>query len=174
MDSQASRKIIVAGSMVAVIGIGVAAFALSSHHVASVVPNSQIPPIVAPTAAAPDAVAPTPDTAGAATPMPDAPAVAHNETAGPKIDEAASPAAVKPKVPANRRLAKAPTRADSDTRVVTPTEPSADEVQPNSVNGVKGLEEVTPVSAASSASTEPEAGAESTAPAAPDAGAQPK
>jgi hypothetical protein len=174
MDSQTSRKIIVAGSMAAVIGIGVATFALSSHHATSAAPTSQIPPTVVPTTDTPAAVAPTPDTAAAFTPMPAAPAVAYNETVGSKIGEAANPAAVEPKVPANWHLAKAPTRADSDARVVTPAEPSADEAQAKSVDGVKSVDEVTTPSPASGASTDAQAGAESTTPAAPDAGALPK
>ena len=174
MESQTSRKIIVAGSMAAVIGIGVAAFALSSQHASSAAPHSQFQPTVAPTTDAPAAVAPTPDTAAAVTPMPDATAVAYNETVGSKIGEAANPAAAEPKVPANQHLAKAPTRAHSDARVVTPVEPSAGEALPKSVDGVKSVDEVTTPSAASGASTDVQAGAESTTPAAPDAGALPK
>jgi hypothetical protein len=168
MDSQTSRKIIVAGSMAAVIGIGVATFALSSHHATSPAPNSQIPPTVASTTDAPVAVASPPDTAAAVTPITDAPAVAYNETVGPKIGEATNPAGVEPNVAANRRLAKAPTRADSDARVVRPAEPSADEAQPKSVD------EVTTPPAAGGGSTDAQAGAESITPAAPDAGAPPK
>ena len=166
MDSQTSRKIIVASSMAAAVGIGVAAFALSSHHATSAASNSQLPPPVAPTTDAPAAVAPMPDAP--------APAVAFDQTPDPKIDAAANPAAVEPKVPANRHLARAPVRADSDTRVVTPAQPSADEAQPKNLDGVKSVEEVTPPSAASSGSTDAEAGAESAAPVAPDAAALPK
>ena len=88
MESQTSRKIIVASSMAAVLGIGVVAFALSSHHrtTAAQIPQSA-PPVVASTpdasvAVAPSAdaaagVAPTPIVPAAVVPVPDAPAVAH-------------------------------------------------------------------------------------------------
>jgi hypothetical protein len=68
MDSQTSRKIIVAGSMAAVLGIAVAMFALNSHRRTLVAPIPQSPP---------PAVAATPDVSTAVAPNPDAPAVAH-------------------------------------------------------------------------------------------------
>jgi hypothetical protein len=89
MESQTSRKIIVASSMAAVLGIGVVAFALSSHHrtPAAQIPQSPPPVVVASTpdasaAVAPSAdaaagVAPTPIVPAAVIPIPDAPAVAH-------------------------------------------------------------------------------------------------
>jgi hypothetical protein len=88
MDSQTSRKIIVASSMAAVLGIGVIALALNSHHRTSTAQIAQTPPpAVAPTpdvsaalAPTPDvsaAVAPTPVVPAAVAPIPDAPAAAH-------------------------------------------------------------------------------------------------
>lgn len=88
MESQTSRKIIVASSMAAVLGIGVVAFALSSHHrtPAAQIPQSP-PPVVAstpdvsaaiaPGADAAAAVAPTPVVPAAVAPISDGPAVAH-------------------------------------------------------------------------------------------------
>jgi hypothetical protein len=88
MESQTSRKIIVASSMAVVLGIGVVAFALSSHHrtPAAQIPQSP-PPVVAstpdasagiaPGADAAAAVAPTPVVPAAVAPIPDGPAVAH-------------------------------------------------------------------------------------------------
>jgi hypothetical protein len=88
MESQTSRKIIVASSMAAVLGIGVVTLALSSHHRTPVAQIAQSPPpVVAPTpdlsaaiaqgADAAAAVAPTPVVPAAIAPIPDAPAVAH-------------------------------------------------------------------------------------------------
>jgi hypothetical protein len=88
MESQTSRKIIVASSMAAVLGIGVVAFALSSHHhiPAAQIPQSAPPVVpstpdasaaVAPSADAAAGVAPTPIVPAAVVPVPDAPAVAH-------------------------------------------------------------------------------------------------
>jgi hypothetical protein len=88
MESQTSRKIIVASSMAAVLGIGVVAFALSSHHrtPAAQIPQSPPPVVastpdvsaaVAPSADAPAAGVPTPVVPAAVVPVPDAPAVAH-------------------------------------------------------------------------------------------------
>lgn len=88
MESQTSRKIIVASSMAVVLGIGVVAFALSSHHrtPAAQIPQSP-PPVVAstpdvsaaiaPGADAAAAVAPTPVVPAAVAPISDGPAVAH-------------------------------------------------------------------------------------------------
>ena len=78
MESQTSRKIIVASSMAAVLGIGVVTFALSSHHRTPVaqIPQS-LPPAVASTPDVSAPVAPTPVVPAAVAPMPDAPAVAH-------------------------------------------------------------------------------------------------
>jgi hypothetical protein len=87
MESQTSRKIIVASSMAVVLGIGVVTFALSSHHRTPVAQIPQSPPVVAstpdvsaaivPGVDAAAAVAPTPVVPAAVAPIPDAPAVAH-------------------------------------------------------------------------------------------------
>ena len=137
MNSQTSRKVIVASAMAAVVGIGVVTFALRSHHpVASVAPTShppapvaqipadasqavgQIPPAVPPAvaqipAAAPPAVAQIPDAPAVVAQNPDeAPApVAHNDSVGTKTADTATPSAVKSKLPLKRHLAKASTSA---------------------------------------------------------------
>lgn len=188
MDSQSSRKIIVAGGLAAVVGISVVAFALSSHHPPSAAPISQSPATVAPTPDVTAAVAPTPGApaavaqlpapAAAVAPVPDAPAVAHKDSVDSKIDHTANRAAVEPKVAGNRRLAKAPTSADTTDRVVTPAEPTIDSSEKpagdtlaKSVDGMKGVDEVTLPPAASG--TSPQEGAGSTAPAPADAGSPP-
>jgi hypothetical protein len=175
MDSQTSRKIIVASSMAVVLSIGAVTFALSSHHRTSAaqIPQSP-PPAVASTPDVPAAVAPTPDTAAAVAPILDAPVVAHNDSVGSIIGQGANPVAVDAKVPANRRLAKAPTSSDTPARVVTPAEPSAGEAHPKSVDGVKSLDEVSPPPPNSRSTTDAQAGAQSTEPAASDAGSPPR
>jgi hypothetical protein len=173
MDSQTSLKIIVGGSLAAVLGIGVVMLALSSHRATSAAPNSPSPPVIAPTPDVPAAVAPTPDPTAAATPIPDAPAVAHSDNVAPKIGEGANPVAVEPKVPANRHLAKVSASADTPARIVTPAEPSVGEAQPKSVDGAKSVDEVTTPSDNSGTATDAQAGAESVQPAASDAGSPP-
>src|SRR3984893_8079877 len=141
MDSQRTRKIIVASGMAVLGGISVVAFALTSHHspsAAQLTPaqDSLAPTPVGPAAAAtapdaPAAVAPTPAAPAAVAPIPDAPAVAQPKTARP------------------RHLAKAPTSsADTTPRVVTPAEPtvekSAGDTPAQSVDSVKSADAVTP------------------------------
>ena len=76
MNSQTSRKIIVASAMAAVVGIGATIFALRSHPVASVVPTPQPPTQAAQADAIALAAAQTPDAAPAAAQAPDGPAAA--------------------------------------------------------------------------------------------------
>src|ERR1700730_11323686 len=119
MDSQTTRKIIVASGMAAVVGISVVAFALSSHHPTSAAqltpaqdalgstPARPAAAVSAP--AAPPAVAQVPAAPAAAAPIPDAPVVAQ------------------PKAARNRHLAKAPaSSADTTDRVVAPAEPTVE------------------------------------------------
>jgi hypothetical protein len=182
MDSQTTRKIIVASGMAAVVGISVVAFALSSHHPtsaaqltpaqdalgptpagpAAIVPAPDAPAAVAQTPAAPPAVAQVPAAPAAAAPIPDAPVVAQ------------------PKAVRNRHLAKAPaSSADTTSRVVTPAEPtvekSAGETPPaQSVDGAKSADEVTPPSAPSGTTSGAQQGSASIEPVVPDAGSPPK
>ena len=160
MDSQTTRKIIVASGMAVVVGISVVAFALSSHHSTSaarvspaqdsLVPTPAAPAAVAQTPAAP-AVAQVPAAPAAVAPIPDAPAVAQ------------------PKAARNRHLAKAPTSADTTARVVTPAEPTVEKPA-----GETTPAEVTPPPAPSGTTTGAQEGSASTEPAAPDAGSPPK
>jgi hypothetical protein len=75
MDSQKSRKIIVASGMAVVVGIAVVIFALSSHRVTPVAKTLDPPaPIAQTPAAAPAAAAETPAAPAAVAQVPDAPA----------------------------------------------------------------------------------------------------
>jgi translation initiation factor IF-2 len=160
MDSQTSRKIIVASGMAVVVGVSVVAFALSSHHTTSAPQVSAAADSLAPTPAPPAGAAQTPAAPAAVAPIPDAPAVAQ------------------PKAARTRHLAKAPTSADTTARVVTPSEPKpAVETPAPSVDGVKSADVVTPPPAPPApSSTTPDAQGGSASiepPAAPDAGSPP-
>lgn len=123
MDSQTTRKIIVAGGMAAVVGIGVVIFALRSHSAASVAQTTPAvpPPVAQMPPAAPEAAAPMPE-APPAVQIPDAPAVvAHSDAARTKSADAATAAAVEPKLARNRHRA----RADTTNSTVTRTESAA-------------------------------------------------
>jgi hyperosmotically inducible protein len=145
MNSQTSRKIIVAGGMAAVVLIGVVTFALRSHPVTAVAPTPQPPPPIAqvppaaPAAAAeipgaPAAAAQTPAAPAAVAKTPAAPAaVAHNDSVATKSADTATPPAVEPKLAHNRHVAKAPT-----------------ETVASSVDHVKSADESTPPPATSS------------------------
>jgi hypothetical protein len=82
MNSQTSRKIIVASAMAAVVAIGVVIFALRSHPVAA----------VAQTPHPPARVAQIPDAPAVATQNQDAPApVAHDASVGNETTDTATP-----------------------------------------------------------------------------------
>jgi hypothetical protein len=168
MDSQTSRKIIVAGGMAAVLVIGVVTFALLPHHPSSAAQISQAPATVAPAPDVPAAVASTPEAAAAIAQIPDAPAaVAHNDSVDSKVAHTANPTAVELTVAGNRHLAKASTSTDSTDRVVTPAEPTVD----SSVEGVKSVDEVTmPSTAGGTTAFAPT----TNEPAASDTGSSPK
>ncbi len=180
MNSQTSRKIIVAGGMAAVVLIGVVTFALRSHPVTAVAPTPQPPPPIAQTpGAAPAAGAeiPAAPAAGAQVPagpavaqtpaappaavaqIPAAPAaVAHNDSVATKSADAATPSAVEPKIAHKRHVAKADTKAVATNDTVTRTGSAADtsekpaaETVANNVDGVKSADESTPPPATSSA-----------------------
>jgi hypothetical protein len=178
MDSQTSRKIIVAGGMAAVLVVGIVTFALLPHHGSSVAQVLPSPAVVPPAREVPATVAPTPEAPAAVAQIPDAPAVAHRDSVGSKIHDAANPAAVEPKVTVNRHLAKASTSADATYPVVTPAEATVDssekspgETPATSADGAKSVDEVTPPSTASGTTTFAPA---TTEPAASDTGSAPK
>src|ERR1035438_8946735 len=115
MNSELSRKLIVAGGMAVVVGIIAVTFSLRSHHPTSVAQISQPPAAVAQIPDAPAPVAPTPDANAPVAPTPNATAaVAPKDNVGAKIGDTASSAAVEPKVARNRHPAKAPIGAAAD------------------------------------------------------------
>ena len=121
MNSELSRKIIVASGMAVVVGIIAVTISLRSHHPTAVALISQPPPALAPTPDVPAPVAPIPDAAAAVAQTPDVPAaVAPNENVGAKIADTASSAAVEHKVAGNRHLAKTRISADTSARTVAP------------------------------------------------------
>ena len=180
MDSQSTRKIIVAGGMAAVVGISVVAFALTSHHSPSAAQLSPAQDSLAPTPTGPAAVVPAPDAPAAVAQTPAAPAVAQVPPAPAAVAPIPdAPAVAQPKAARPRHLAKAPTSAETTTRVVPLAEPvvekSAGETTPaQSVDSVKSADEVTAPSVPSGTTTGAQEGSASTEPAAPDAGSPPK
>jgi hypothetical protein len=179
MDSQSTRKIIVAGGMAAVVGISVVAFALTSHHSPSAAQLSPAQDSLAPTPTGPAAVVPTPDAPAAVAQTPAAPAVAQVPVAPAAVAPIPdAPAVAQPKAARPRHLAKAPTSAETTTRVVPLAEPtvekSAGETPAQSVESVKSADEVTTPSVPSGTTTGAQEGSASTEPAAPDAGSPPK
>jgi hypothetical protein len=180
MDSQTTRKIIVAGGMAIVVGISVVAFALSSHHTPSAAQLSPAQDSLAPTPVGPAAVVPAPDAPAAVAQTPATPAVAQvpatPAVVAPIPD---APAVAQSKAARNRHLAKAPTsHADTTDRVVPLAEPtvekSAGETPAQSVESLKSADEVTTPSSPSGTTTGAQEGTASTEPAAPDAGSPPK
>jgi len=173
MNSELSRKIIVASGMAVVVGIIAITVSLRSHHPAPVAQTSEPPAALAPVPEAPAPVAPTADVAAAVAPIPDASAaIASNENADAKIDETASSATVEPGVIGNRHHAKARMSANTTDRTVAPAsnvdlgEKSADEKLANNVTGATSVVELTiPPTTASTTSTDAQDGATSTEPA---------
>ena len=181
MDSQTTRKIIVATGMAVVVGVSVVTFALTSHHPTSAAQISQSADSLAPTPAAPAAVAQTPDVPAAVVPAPAAPPAVAQVPAAPAAVAPIpdGPAVAQPKAARNRHLAKAPTsHADTTDRVVPLAEPtvekSAGETPAQSVESLKSADEVTTPSSPSGTTTGAQEGTASTEPAAPDAGSPPK
>jgi hyperosmotically inducible protein len=184
MNSELSRKLIVAGGMAVVVGIIAVTFALRSHHPTSVAQISQPPAAVAQIPDAPAPVVPTPDTTAAVAPTSDATApvaptpnatavVAPKDNVGAKSGDTASSAAVEPKVARNRHPAKAPIGADADRTAMPEAtvdlrEKSAGETLAKSVDGVKSVDELTMSSADSRRASDAQEGATSNEPAASD------
>jgi hyperosmotically inducible protein len=194
MNSELSRKLIVAGGMAVVVGIIAVTFSLRSHHPTSVAQISQPPAAVAQIPDAPAPVAPTPDTTAPVAPTPNATAavaptpdanapvaptpnataaVAPKDNVGAKIGDTASSAAVEPKVARNRHPAKAPIGADADRTAMPEAtvdlrEKSTGEALAKSVDGVKSVDELTIPSTASRTATDAQEGATSNGPAGSD------
>jgi hyperosmotically inducible periplasmic protein len=147
MNSNTSHKIIVAGGMAVVVGIGVVTLALRSHSVTSV---AQIP-------AAPAATPEIP-TAPAVAQIPEAPdAVAHSDSVGAKDADTATPSAVEPKLARRRDMAESGTSAVATNDTVTRTGSAADtgekpaaETVANSVGHVKSADQLTTTPATTS------------------------
>jgi hyperosmotically inducible periplasmic protein len=181
MNSELSRKIIVASGMAVVVGIIAVTVTMRSQHPTSVAQTAQ-PPFVAkipdaptpaaPTPDAPTPVAPTPDATAAVAPTPDArAAVAPKVSVGAKMGDTASSAAVEPKVAGNRHPAKARSSADSTVAPessVGSGKKSAGETLAKSVDGVKSVDEPTMPSAASLTAADAHEGATSNEPAGSD------
>jgi hypothetical protein len=113
MNSQTSRKVVVASAMAAVVGIGVVTFALRSHPVASVAQTPHPPaPVAQIPAADPPAVAQIPDDLAVVAQNPAAPALfSHDDSVGTKTADTTTPSAVESKLAPKRHLAKASTSA---------------------------------------------------------------
>jgi hyperosmotically inducible protein len=175
MNSELSRKIIVASGLAVVVGIIAVTFALRSHHPAPVAQISQPPAAVAQIPDAPAPVAPTPDAPAAVAQIPDAPvAVAPKDNVGAKIGDTASSAAVEPKVAGNRHRADARISADTTDRTVAPEstvdsrKKSAGETLAKSVDGVKSVDELAMPSAPSRTATDAQESATGNEPAGSD------
>ena len=114
MNPESSLKIRVASGMAVVVAVIAGTVALRSHHSTPVAQIAQPSAAVAPIADAPAAVAPIPDAPAAVAPIPDAPvAIANKDSVGAKTGDAASPAAVEPKVASNRHPANVHSSADT-------------------------------------------------------------
>jgi hyperosmotically inducible protein len=190
MKSQTSSKIIAAGGIAAVIGIGVVIFAMRSDPVTPVAETPPPPAAVAQTpATAPDASAQIPAAPVPAAPTPAAPtapavvaqipvapaAVAHKDSVGAKKADTATPPAVEPKIARNKHPAKEATDAVVSNATVTPTAPATDtreksaaETVAINVEPLKGADEVTTTPANSSSPTADQKVATSTESAAAD------
>jgi len=150
MDSQNSRKMIVAGGMAAVIVVAI--FAVRAHHdtLAAQPPPPPTPFTEVP--ATPGTVAPTPDAPAAIAQIPTAPtAVPPTENLGTISADTATPSAVEPKLARERHPAKADRSAAATTGNATRTgsTPGTNErpvagTIPNSPDRMKGADELTP------------------------------
>jgi hyperosmotically inducible protein len=169
MNSELSRKIIVASGMAVVVGIIAVTFSLRSHHPASVAQISQPPAGLAQVPDAPAPVAPTPDVPAPVAPIPDASAaIASNDNVDAKIADTASSAVVEPKVAGNRHPAKARMSADTTDRTVDSSEKSADTTLAKSTAGVTNVVDLTIPPTASTTATDAQEGATSNEPAGSD------
>jgi hypothetical protein len=168
MSSQTSRKIIVAGVMAAVVGVGVVTFALRSHPVTAVAqrpqpttPVTQIPAAALRAAEIPAATPPVaqiPDVPAAEAQVPAAPAeTAHHSSVDTRSADTATPSAVEHKSTRKQHLAKADTSAaatDSSAArrlsAIDTTEKPASKTVADSAEGPKSADELTTTPAISS------------------------
>ena len=137
MNPESSLKIRVASGMAVVLAVIAGAVALRSHHSTSVAQIAQPTAAVAPIADAPAAVPPIP---AAVAPIPDAPvAITNKDSVGAKTGDAASPAAVEPKVASNRHPAKAHSSADTtetlDKKRVDGVNSAREQMMPSAASG---------------------------------------
>ena len=140
MNPESSLKIRVASGMAVVLAVIAGTVALRSHHSTSVAQIAQPSAAVAPIADAPAAVAPIPDAPAAVAPIPDAPvAITNKDSVGTKTGDAASPAAVEPKVASNRHPAKAHSSADTtealDKKRVDGVNSAREQMMPSAASG---------------------------------------
>ncbi len=126
MDSQTSRKIIVASSMAAVFAIGVATWALRSHSVTSVAQAPQPPPPVSQTPAQARAIAQIPDSLPAVDQIAEVRVTAQDDRADTKSADTSTPSAVEPMRVPSRDVAKADTSAGALEGIGTHTGSVAD------------------------------------------------
>jgi hyperosmotically inducible periplasmic protein len=163
MNSQTSRKIIVASGMAVAVGIAVTIFALRSHPVTSIAetPRPPSPATQIPTAA-PAAVAQIPDAPAAVPQVPDAPAeVAHNDSVGTTSANTATASSVENKLARNRHLAKAGpstvatngTDTNTESAANTSEKPAAETVT-NRIAPAKSVAELTTMASTSSPSAD--------------------
>jgi len=150
MNSELSRKIIVASGMAVVVGIIAVTLALRSHHPASIAQISQPPAALVQVQDAPAPVALSPEVPAVVAPIPDASiAIPPNENVDAKIADTASSVPVEPKVIGNRHQAKAHMSADTDDGTVAlestvdSSNKLADETLAKSVAGVTNVVELT-------------------------------
>jgi len=182
MNSELSRKLIVASGMAVVVGVIAVTVSLRSHHPASVAQTAEPPVALAQVPDAPVPVAPTADVPAAVAPIPDASAaIASSDNVDVKIDETASSATVEPEVIGNRHHAKTRLSANTADRTIAPPsnvdlrEKSADERLANNVTGATNVVELTiPPSTASTTATDAQDGATSNEPAGSESQLQPR
>jgi hyperosmotically inducible protein len=152
MDSQNSRKIIVAGGMAAVVVATI--FAVHAHRDTLAAQPPPPPTPFTEAAAAPATVAPTPDAPAAIAQIPDAPvAVPPNENVGKTNADTATPSAVAPKLARERHLAKADRNATATTGTRTGSTADTSEKPAaiaNSADRMKSADELTTPPAISS------------------------
>ena len=171
MNSQTSRKIIVASGMPVVLAIGVVTFALRSQSVTSVAQTAHPFTPIAETPAAPAATAENPTVPAAVAQIPDAPAaVAPSDSVGTESVHTADPSVVEPKLAHNRHLANANTNAGATNDTATRTGSAADtsekpatETVAGSADSVKSADELTMQPPISSAAADAQKVAASTA-----------
>jgi hyperosmotically inducible protein len=139
MNPESSLKIRVASGMAVVLALIAGTVALRSHHSTSAAQIAQPSAAVAPIADAPAAVAPIPDAPAAVAPIPDASVANTNKDSVAKTGDAASPAAVEPKVASNRHPAKAQSSVDTpetlDKKRVDGVNSAREQMMPSAASG---------------------------------------